>query len=119
MSLKRKYGLLASSAAVALLLAACGGDTGSEDTDTGTDNGGDTAEVEDGDTGSDIPEFEQVVENEGDPIDGGTLRIAMVADSAFPGIFSSAFYGINLDALLMGPTRSEEHTSALQSRCLL
>ena len=104
MSLKRKYGLLASSAAVALLLAACGGDTGSEDTDTGTDNGGDTAEVEDGDTGSDIPEFEQVVENEGDPIDGGTLRIAMVADSAFPGIFSSEFYGINLDALLMGPT---------------
>ena len=89
MSLKRKYGLLASSAAVALLLAACGGDTGSED--TGTNNGGDSAEVENGDTGSDIPEFDAVVENEGDPIDGGTLRIAMVADSAFPGIFSSEF----------------------------
>src|SRR5690625_8051554 len=27
----------------------------------------------------------------------------MVADSAFPGIFSTEFYGINLDSQLMGP----------------
>lgn len=45
MSLKKKYGLLASSAAVALILAACAGDTAEEDTgtdvtdDTGTEEG--------------------------------------------------------------------------------
>ncbi|HLR88674.1 MAG TPA: oligopeptide ABC transporter substrate-binding protein [Atopostipes sp.] len=100
MSLKRKYGLLASSAAVALLLAACGGDTGTEG-----DTGGDSTEVENGETdgGVELPEFEAVVENEGEPIEGGTLRVAMVADSAFPGIFSTEFYGINLDSQLMGP----------------
>lgn len=107
MSLKKRNGLLATSAAVALLLAACAGDTAEEDTDTGVEdtgteegttneNGEDTAE----DTGTGFPDR---VENEGDPIEGGTLRIAMVADSAFPGIFSTEFYGINLDSQLMGP----------------
>ncbi len=109
MSLKKKNGLLATSAAVALLLAACAGnnaeeDTGTENTgteDTGTEgtadqNGENTAE--DSETG-----FPDRVENEGEPIEGGTLRIAMVADSAFPGIFSTEFYGINLDSQLMGP----------------
>lgn len=102
MSLKRKYGLLASSAAVALLLAACGGDTGTEDDNAGTDNGGAT-DVENGGDTAELPEFEAVIENEGDPIEGGTLRVAMVADSAFPGIFSTEYYGINLDNQLMGP----------------
>ena len=107
MSLKKRNGLLATSAAVALLLAACAGDTAEEETDTGVEdtgteegttneNGEDTAE----DTGTGFPDR---VENEGDPIEGGTLRIAMVADSAFPGIFSTEFYGINLDSQLMGP----------------
>ena len=102
MSLKRKYGLLASSAAVVLLLAACGGDTGTEDDNAGTDNGGAT-DVENGGDTAELPEFEAVIENEGDPIEGGTLRVAMVAESAFPGIFSTEYYGINLDSQLMGP----------------
>ncbi len=100
MSLKRKYGLLASSAAVALLLAACGGDTSTEE-DTGTDTEG-TQEETDGEASGDA-EFKREVKNDGETIDGGTLKIAMVADSAFPGIFSSEFYGINLDSQLMGP----------------
>ncbi|HLR91681.1 MAG TPA: ABC transporter substrate-binding protein, partial [Atopostipes sp.] len=105
MSLKRKYGLLASSAAVAMLLAACGGDTGTDTDEAATGNGGEATEVENGETdgGSDLPEFEAVVENEGEAIDGGTLRVAMVADSAFPGIFNMEYYGINLDSQLMGP----------------
>lgn len=98
MSLKRKRSLLASSAAVALLLAACGADTGSKDGGE-EENGGEEAE-------SGL-EFEDHVENEGDPIDGGTLRVAMVADSAFPGIFSTEFYGINLDSQLMDPMHGD------------
>ncbi len=83
MSLRKKYGLLVSSVAVALLLAACGGGTSTEN------------EAE--------QDFKQEVMNEGDAIDGGTLRIAMISDSAFPGIFSTEFYGINTDSQLMGP----------------
>lgn len=102
MSLKRKYGLLASSAAVALLLAACGGDAGNDADEADVDGGADE-QVEGDDTADEGPGFESTVSNEGDPIDGGTLRIALVADSAFPGIFNMEFYGINLDSQLMGP----------------
>jgi len=105
MSLKKKYGLLASSAAVALLLAACAGGTGTEE-DTGTDEGTTegTSEENGGEEASGgQADFSQTVENEGEAVDGGTLRMAMVADSAFPGIFSWEFYDMNLDAQLMGP----------------
>lgn len=117
MSLKKKYGLLASSAAVALILAACAGDTAEEDTgtdvtdDTGTEEGTgeENGTAEDSGTG-----FPAEVANEGDPIEGGTLEVGMVADSAFPGIFSTEFYSINLDSQLMDPTngsvlRSDEN----------
>ena len=112
MSLKKKYGLLASSAAVALLLAACSGDTAPEtdEEDTGTDDGtteevgeeeaGDETGEESADSGSGFPE---VISNEGEAVEDATLQIAMVAESAFPGIFSSEFYSINLDSQLMGP----------------
>lgn len=93
MSFKRKYGLLASSAAVALLLAACGSEK-EEDTNNGAD---------DNDADDIGLEFPQDVENEGEAIEGGTLKVAMVGDTAFPGIFSTEFYGINLDSQLMGP----------------
>lgn len=112
MSLKKKYGLLASSAAVALLLAACSGDTAPEtdEEDTGTDDGtteevgeeeaGDETGEESADSGSGFPE---VISNEGEAVEDATLQIAMVAESAFPGIFSTEFYSINLDSQLMGP----------------
>ena len=121
MSLKKKYGLLASSAAVALLLAACAGDTDTETDDTGTEDGTtteETPEETDGDTGEESGDdsetvtegeedagtgFPEVVHNEGEPVEDATLQIAMVAESAFPGIFSTEYYSINLDSLLMGP----------------
>ena len=103
MSLKRKYGLLASSAAVALLLAACAGDADTnEEVDTGTDNG----TTENADNGAeDVAEsgYPDVIENEGEAVDGATLRIALVAESAFPGIFSTEYYSINTDSQIMGP----------------
>ncbi len=105
MSLKKKYGLLASSAAVALLLAACAGDSGTgEDTgseDTGTDEGSTQENGASEDTGG--LDFPESATNEGEAIDGGTLQVALVAESAFPGIFSSEFSQINTDSQLMAP----------------
>lgn len=105
MSLKKKYGLLASSTAVALLLAACAGDSGTgEDTgteDTGTDEGSTQENGASEDTGG--LDFPESATNEGEPIDGGTLQVALVAESAFPGIFSSEFSQINTDSQLMEP----------------
>ena len=104
MSLKKKYGLLASSAAVALLLAACAGDSGTgENTgteDTGTDEGSTQENGASEDTGG--LDFPETATNEGEPIDGGTLQVALVAESAFPGIFSSEFSQINTDSQLDG-----------------
>lgn len=105
MSLKKKYGLLASSAAVALLLAACGGDSATEDDTAGTTDEGTTEGTgeQTGEETAGTGNFEAVVENEGEAIDGGTLRIGLVAESAFPGIFSYEYYSINTDSQVMGP----------------
>lgn len=103
MSNKKKYSLLASSAAVAFILAACGGsdDSASESgSEGGSTEGGSTEEVE-------IPTFEQSVTNEGEAIDGGTMRIAYVSDSAFTGIFSSELYESGPDADVMAYTMGQ------------
>ena len=68
MSLKRKYGLLASSAAVALLLEACAGDA---DTDTGTENGG--TEADGGDVVGVDSGFPETLENDGEAVEDATL----------------------------------------------
>lgn len=102
MSFRKKYGLLASSAAIAMLLAACGGDK--TPTDNGETNGEGTEGEVEGEEGEESgPDFASEVKNDGEAVEGGTLRIAMVAESAFPGIFSTEFYGINVDNQLMQP----------------
>lgn len=83
MSLRKKFGLLASSLAIVLLLGACGSNTSVEE--------------------EDHTDFPSEVHNEGEAIDGGTLKVAVVSESAFPGIFSSEFYGLSTDNELMGP----------------
>ncbi|MDZ7835331.1 MAG: oligopeptide ABC transporter substrate-binding protein [Alkalibacterium sp.] len=111
MSNKKRYSMLASTAAVAFLLAACGnGDT--EDTSEENGNGTDTSEEVDEDSGEDASggeqdgpapiEFDTRVENEGEAIDGGTLSIGYVSDSPFTGIFSTELYTGNPDAIVMG-----------------
>lgn len=109
MSNKKRYSMLASTAAVAFLLAACGnGDT--EDSNESTDNGTDTSEevdeeASDSETDGPAPiEFDQRVENEGEAIDGGTLSIGYVSDSPFTGIFNWELYTGNPDAIVMGYT---------------
>ena len=120
MSNKKKYSMLASTAAVAFILAACGnGDTddttnggGTEGTDTteevdGTDeeagDEGSNGESADGETDGPAPiEFDERVENEGEAIEGGTLSIGYVTDSPFTGIFNQELYTGNPDAIVMG-----------------
>ncbi|WP_018658637.1 oligopeptide ABC transporter substrate-binding protein [Allofustis seminis] len=84
MSFKKKFSLIATAASAALLLAACGGGD-SDKKGSGSND-----------------KFVEFVENEGKPIDGEkTLRIGMVSDAAFPGIFSWELYSFQLDNQLM------------------
>lgn len=108
MSNKKRYSMLASTAAVAFILAACGnGDTADTDDNGVDDNGATEEEVEEdanGETADEGPapiEFETRVENEGEAIEGGTLSVGYVTDSPFTGIFSYELYTGNPDAIVM------------------
>ncbi|MBM6613676.1 oligopeptide ABC transporter substrate-binding protein [Desemzia sp. RIT804] len=95
---KRKLGLLTGSAALALILAACGG--GTDDATESSANGGDASEGTESE-GSGVVDFETVVTNEGEVMDGGTLNVALVTSSPFQGIFSHELYEDAYDADLM------------------
>ncbi|KGR73675.1 oligopeptide ABC transporter substrate-binding protein [Ureibacillus sinduriensis] len=104
---KTKWSLIALLLSVLLVLAACSGgddepkteesdETSSEDTTKGeptSENSGDL--------------FEMAVTHEGEPIEGGTLQVAMVADSPFQGIFNWELYEDNYDSTLMEWTTNE------------
>lgn len=99
--------MLASTAAVAFILAACGnGDT--EDSADDSSNGSGTSENtdENASPGDEVESvtFEQRVENEGEAIDGGTLSVGYVSDSPFTGIFSWELYTGTPDADIMSYT---------------
>ncbi|MFO8069781.1 MAG: oligopeptide ABC transporter substrate-binding protein [Alkalibacterium sp.] len=109
MSNKKKYSMLASTAAVAFILAACGDGETDDTTDSGTDGTEDSGE-ESSNGEQDGPQpitFEQRVENEGEEMEGGTLNIGYVSDSPFTGIFSWELYTGNPDAIVMGYTMGE------------
>lgn len=94
---KKKYGLLTSTAAIAFILAACGGGNGdTTDTSAGVDNSGNGEETTDG-----VVDFESGVTHDGDVQDGGTLRVALVTDSPFQGLFSQELYEDGYDSELM------------------
>ncbi|MFL2132681.1 oligopeptide ABC transporter substrate-binding protein [Desemzia sp. FAM 23990] len=93
---KRKLGLLTGSAALALILAACGG--GTDDTTESSADGGDASE---GTEEAGVVEFESAVTNEGEVMDGGTLNVALVTSSPFQGLFSLELYEDAYDADLM------------------
>src|SRR5690625_2790470 len=97
---KKKYGLLTSTAAIAFILAACGGGNG--DT-TDTSAGVDTTGGNDGgnETADGVVDFESSVTHDGEAIEGGTLRVALVTDSPFQGIFSQELYTDGYDSELM------------------
>lgn len=45
-----------------------------------------------------------LVENEGEPIKGGTFRVGIPTDSPFKGIFNNALQDDNIDWTIIGPT---------------
>lgn len=47
--------------------------------------------------------YPQAVEQDGDAIEGGTLNVALIADSPFTGIFHTSLYSANPDYELMRP----------------
>ena len=111
MSNKKRYSMLASTAAVAFILAACGnGDTDTTDESAGTEDTESTEEVDSDqdsngeEAGPEPVEFDERVENDGEAIEGGTLSIGYVTDSPFTGIFSWELYTGNPDAIVMGYT---------------
>lgn len=97
--LKKKLGLV-SFVALSLTLAACqngggadqdSGNTGSSVANSSEGNGSEAA----------IPEFDTVMKNDEEAVQGGTLKYAQVASSPFQGIFSPEFYEDAYDAELM------------------
>ncbi|MDI2589671.1 oligopeptide ABC transporter substrate-binding protein [Psychrobacillus sp. NEAU-3TGS] len=109
---KKLWGLLALLLAFMLVLAACTGDeketsstnegtktedtTKSEGNEEGTEEDAEEPAAEDSDA-----LFPLSVENEGDAISGGTLKVAMSKDEPFQGIFSYVLYEDAYDAEIL------------------
>lgn len=88
----RKWSLLTMLLAMLLVLAACSGDKKEEGTDKEAE--GDTAK-------ENSTALALEVSNEGEAIQGGTLKVAMVKDEPFQGIFSAELYEDAYDDTLM------------------
>ena len=106
--MNKKFRLVALMLVMVFVLAACGGggeappekpDAEVEEPsgETTPDEGGEKEPV------MEAPEFATTVTNEGEPIEGGTLRIGVASDSAFPGLFNWMLYENALDADFMNP----------------
>jgi len=94
--MKKWYKLLGLTAAAALALVACG--TTSDETADSSSSASDASSTE-GETVA--PELSTTVDNDGDAIDGGTLKVGLVTDTPFQGIFSWEFYEDAYDAEIM------------------
>lgn len=100
MSLRKRRLLFSSTAAFALFLAACGG--GGDSSESGDQSsGGESDSGADGEASSGVLEFPVEVTNEGESYEGEkTLRVALVQDSAFQGVFSNEFSQFATDSNL-------------------
>lgn len=103
MSLKKKYAILASSAALSLTLAACGGE--GEPVDPGQEGESSQETTENQAAQERSPEdFDETVQNEGEAIDGGVAQVGVLSDTAWTGIFDWQHYENEADASLMNYT---------------
>ena len=105
--MKKKGLMLTTVFASALALAACSGDdketTTEKPADTNTDKTTTTEEKpkDDGASTAETPTLPMSIENEGEVIDGGTLKFALVTDSPFSGIMLTELYENAYDADIM------------------
>lgn len=91
---KRNWFLLTFVLALMLVLTACGG---SKDKEDGKDSGGNTEKV-------DTSKLPSEVKNNGDAIKGGTLKVGLVKDEPFKGIFNWELNDDQYDADIMNFT---------------
>lgn len=94
----KKWQSLLSAFTVAFVLAACSSGEESAGSSESAGSGESTEETSSNETGEGIVELPETVDNEGEPIEGGNLRVALVSDSPFQGIFSPEFYEDAYDA---------------------
>jgi peptide/nickel transport system substrate-binding protein len=99
--MKKKYWLLLSTVfAIMLVLAACTGD----DSDTSSEDKTDKTEetkTEEGASTAEAPTLSDEVTNDGDVIEGGTLKFALATDSPFSGVLLAELYENAYDSKLM------------------
>ena len=92
--MKNWFSKLSLILVVSFLLTACGTSTSSTSSEEAT--------------GVNISEIEKlhppIIENEGDVIEGGTLKVALVSNSAFKGIFNPFLYVDSIDRIIMSYT---------------
>lgn len=92
---KSFLGKLSLTLSLALTLTACGGGAG----------GNKAANEDKKDSGAVLSEIEKkhpvLVENEGKAIEGGTLKVGIVSDSPFKGIFNGFLYDDGIDDAFM------------------
>jgi peptide/nickel transport system substrate-binding protein len=101
--MKKKYWLLLSTVfAIMLVLAACSEDednsSGNTEEKPGTEE---TTTNEGGATTTESPTLSDEATNDGDAIEGGTLKFALATDSPFAGILLAELYENAYDAELM------------------
>lgn len=90
--MKKWYSKLVALFALAFVLTACGG------SNTASNNASDSNAPEA--TGQ-LAEIEKLhpshIENEGEPVEGATLKVAVVSDSGYKGVFNGYFYSDSID----------------------
>ena len=90
--MKRLLKFLSVAVAMLMLITACNGGTQNGDNNGG--NGGNNGTEEE-------LKFPAIVENEGEAVDGATLKVGLVLDSPFKGVFNVAWYSGNDDGEIM------------------
>lgn len=98
---KKLWTLLALLLAFILVLGACTNDGGDTPKDNEKETEEEGKEGEEGGEAVDTSQFPLTVENEGEAMDGGTLKVALVNDSPFQGIFSLVLYEDAYDSDIM------------------
>lgn len=109
---KKRLSILSLLLVLVLVLTACGGNKGKEETkepekteetgkeETGKEEEGEKEEAAEGIT-IDLP-YPNFIKKEGDVV-GGTLNVGIIASSPFEGVFNSFLYEIQTDSEIMQP----------------
>ncbi|MBD8031693.1 oligopeptide ABC transporter substrate-binding protein [Solibacillus merdavium] len=101
--MKKKGLMLSSVFATALVLAACGGDDTETTNEKPVEKEGTATEdtKNDGATTAEAPTLPEEVTNDGEVIQGGTLKFALVTDTPFSGVLLAELYENGYDADIM------------------